>query len=221
MTQALEHKIYTAEPVITDQGIFEALVSTPAEDRERDMVETGAFKTTIAAWQASGKMIPLAWDHGTDPESIVGSIDPDQMREEAGKGLIHGGQVDLETDRGRQVWRLLKSGSLGFSFAYLITDSVDRPGGGREIRSLDLFEVSATTAPMNSGTRVLSTKAVDERAEAIRQEAYEVTLKHLNAAAPPAKRLDEMSLAELKARGEELTKDIDLRPPPQIVSFEC
>jgi hypothetical protein len=52
-----------------------------------------------------------------------------------------------------------------------------------------------------------------------RRVEFAVDSHHHAAAAP--KRLDEMSLAELKARGEELTKDIDTRPPPKIVSFEC
>jgi hypothetical protein len=44
----------------------------------------------------------------------------------------------------------------------LVTDSVKRADGIREIRSLDVFEVSATPTPMNNATRVLSTKAIDE-----------------------------------------------------------
>jgi HK97 family phage prohead protease len=166
--QDMEHKTFTAEPVITDRGVFEALVSTPAEDREKDMVATGAFATTIAHWKSSGKVIPLAWNHGTAPEDLVGHVDPAQMHE-GPKGLTVGGKVDLDTERGQQVWRLLKSGSLGFSFGYLITDSVDRPGGGRRITGLDLFEISATSVPMNSGTRVISTKSVDDSAIAKRE----------------------------------------------------
>jgi phage head maturation protease len=138
------------------------------------------------------------------------------MREEAGKGLIVGGKVDLETDRGRQVWKLLKSGSLGFSFGYLITDSVDRPGGGREITGLDLFEISATSVPMNSGTRVISTKSVAER----EHEAIAKAFAQVFAAPSRHDHLADLSLAELKAYGDELTKDIDTRPI-RIVSFEC
>jgi hypothetical protein len=34
------------------------------------------------------------------------------------------GQIDLDTDRGQHVWRLMKGGSLGFSFGYITTGSI-------------------------------------------------------------------------------------------------
>jgi len=156
--EQLEHKTYAASTTSTDQGLFTALVSTPEVDREHDVVARGAFATTIANWRGSGKMLPLAWNHGADPEDLVGYIDPAQMHE--GKdGLTVGGKVDLDTDRGQQVWRLLKSGSLGFSFCFMATRERNRADGIREIAEVDVFEISATPTPMNAGTRVLSTKA--------------------------------------------------------------
>ena len=80
------------------------------------------------------------------------------------------GKVDLETERGRERWRLAKSGTLGFSFGYLTTDEYKRPDGTREIRGLDLFEISIVAAPANQDTRVLSTKALDEY-DHVREEA--------------------------------------------------
>jgi hypothetical protein len=80
-------------------------------------------------------------------------------------GEVHAtGWVDQATDRGAHIWRLAKSGTLGFSFGYLIPEggSVKRADGVREIHKLDVFEVSATPAPMNNDTRVLSTKAVED-----------------------------------------------------------
>jgi len=67
-------------------------------------------------------------------------------------------------------WRLAKSGTLGFSFGYLTTDEYKRPDGTREIRGLDLFEISIVAAPANQDTRVLSTKALDEY-DHVREEA--------------------------------------------------
>ena len=55
----------------------------------------------------------------------------------------------------------MKSNSLGFSFGYLITDSYERSDGIREIRGLDIFEISTAPTPMNSATRVVSTKSID------------------------------------------------------------
>ena len=81
-------------------------------------------------------------------------------------GEVHAtGWIDQSTDRGRHVWRLAKSGTLGFSFGYLIPEggAVKRADGVREIRKLDVFEVTATPAPMNNDTRVLSVKGLEDR----------------------------------------------------------
>ena len=68
---------------------------------------------------------------------------------------------------GAEAWRSFKNRSVGFSFGYLVPQggSAKRAGGGRSITSLDIFEVTATPAPMNNDTRVLSTKATTEPEE--------------------------------------------------------
>jgi phage head maturation protease len=93
------------------------------------------------------------------------------------------GKVDLDTDRGRQVWRLMKAGTVGFSFGYLIPEggARDRPGGGKRIVQLDVFEITVTPALMNADTRVLSTKALDDH-DAIRTKARDDMLALLAAA---------------------------------------
>ena len=75
-----------------------------------------------------------------------------------------------------------RSYTLGFSFGYLIPDggSVKRADGVREIHRLDVFEVSAAPAPMNNGTRVLSTKALDEH-DRIRDQWRDDMVRILNA----------------------------------------
>ena len=55
-----------------------------------------------------------------------------------------------------------KAGSAAFSFGYLTSDAVKRADGVREVRKLDVFEISVVMAPMNNGTRVLSTKATGD-----------------------------------------------------------
>jgi hypothetical protein len=49
-------------------------------------------------------------------------------------------------------------------WSYLIPKggAAKRADGVREIHRLDVFEVTATPTPMNNGTRVLSTKAVED-----------------------------------------------------------
>jgi phage head maturation protease len=144
----------------------------------------------------------LHWNHSSDPEDIVGNVDPITVREVDGE-VVPGGWVDRDTDRGREVWRLMKSGTLGFSFGYIVTAATGRPGGGREITQLDVFEITATTAPMNNGTRVLSTKALDE-------------LDHVRTKA----RDDMLQLLTAADKGE---KSVPRRGtgPVEIATFEC
>jgi hypothetical protein len=74
-------------------------------------------------------------------------------------------------------------------------------GGIREIRKLDVFEISAVPAPMNAETRVLATKAIDDH-HAIREKARAEMFELLTAEPEPV-----------------ATKA--LKPPIQIASFEC
>ena len=47
----------------------------------------------------------------------------------------------------------------------------DREGGGRDITELDVFEITASRAPMNNDTRVLATKGADAEAARRRRTA--------------------------------------------------
>jgi HK97 family phage prohead protease len=147
----------------TDQGVFEAVISTQSVDRENDVVVPEAMVEALKAWTFTGKMVPLHWNHSSDPEDIVGHVNPATVKA-AGGEVVASGWIDQDTERGRHVWRLAKSGTLGFSFGYLIPEggAVKRADGVREIRRLDVLEITATAAPMNNGTRVLNTKAATD-----------------------------------------------------------
>jgi hypothetical protein len=73
-------------------------------------------------------------------------------------GLVVEGEVDRETDQGRQVWRSIKSGVTGFSIGYM-SESRPRKGGGRTLTEIDLLEISATVRPMHPSARVLDWKS--------------------------------------------------------------
>jgi hypothetical protein len=107
-----------------------------------------------------GKQIPLHWSHSPNPEDVIGHVNPSSAKAVNGEVVVSG-WVDRSTERGREVWRLAKSGTLGFSFGFLVPKggATRRPGGGKRITALDVYEVSATAAPANPNTRVLSTKA--------------------------------------------------------------
>jgi len=118
------------------------------------------------------------------------------------------GKVDLDSERGRSVWGLIKANSVGFSFGYLATDS--RPGidGGRELLEIDVFENSVTPSPMNNRTRVLSAKSIDVIDDDV------VTDELVAAAADAMTKRDDDELVATKA------KRLDEQAPVRIARFE-
>jgi hypothetical protein len=71
----MQHVMLKAATTAVDQeqGQFEAIVSGWTEDREKDTILRTAFDRTIAAWRASGKNLPLLFQHSTE---AIGAIDP-------------------------------------------------------------------------------------------------------------------------------------------------
>jgi HK97 family phage prohead protease len=170
------HLLLKASIVLADKGSFEAVISSEAVDRERDVVLASAMVNALRAWIPLGKKIPLAWSHSSAPEDIIGHIDPASAK--AVNGEVHAtGWIDQSIDRGAQAWRLVKSGTLGFSFGYLIPDggATKRDDGIREIRELDVYEVSACSTPMNAATRVTGFKGADREPPSLDE------LRHLEA----------------------------------------
>ena len=161
-TKAIDHMEHiTLKTVIaqtTDQGLFEAVISTASADRENDTVEPKALVNALAKWP---RPIPLAWAHKTgESRDIFGSIDPASVRAVDGEVIVRG-QVDFDSERGRDAWRLFKSRVIGFSYGYLQLAPSPRTSGGNHITALDVFEITATPTPMNNDTRVLDTKEID------------------------------------------------------------
>lgn len=158
----MEHLTLKAVTTATDQGTFEAVISAESVDREKDIVDAPAMVEALRKWN---RPIPLSWDHSTDAKDIFGSIDPESVREVDGEVVVTG-QVDLESEVGKEAWRSFKSRTIGFSFGYLIPEGgASIKGDTRHITAIDVFEVTATPTPMNNDTRVLSTKAMEEAAE--------------------------------------------------------
>ncbi len=161
----LEHKsLKTTARTSTELGEFSAIAAAYSIDRDGDQIVRGAFRNTIERWQASGKRIPLHWNHSPVPKDIVGSIDPDSMRE-IDDGLYVRGKLDIaKSDNARDVWELVKNSVVSLSFGYLATDKATRNDGVQELRELDLFEISLVAAPANADTRILSYKSADTNA---------------------------------------------------------
>jgi uncharacterized protein len=186
------------------------VASTYDVDRQGDVVAPGAFAKTLADWRSAGRMVPLHWDHSSEPEDIVGYVDPSDM-EETQAGLTVKGKVDLETERGREAWRLLKANTVGFSFGYLATKTHDRDDGVRVLDEIDIFEVTVTAAPANNRTRVLDLKS----ASAFDADAY-----FRDVFGPPSRRASTNQDKDRELR--EIVEKAERRNRPiQVKRFEC
>lgn len=144
----------------TDQGVFSAVVSAESVDLEGDVVNPAAMVRAFQKWAGVERLIPLTWNHGGKPEDIIGHVDPATAK--AINGEVHiDGFIDQETPQGAEAWRLVKSGTLGFSFGAMVANAgwTKNEHGGMNIESLDVFEVTATPTPMNTDTRVVSWKS--------------------------------------------------------------
>ncbi|MFB7798941.1 HK97 family phage prohead protease [Isoptericola sp. NPDC056134] len=145
-----------------EEGQFSAYASVFGnEDSYGDVVVPGAFEKTLADWAAKDSEIPLLFGHRMDdPDFNIGHV---VSAVEDEKGLLVTAQLDLESPKAAQVYRLLKGRRIDqMSFAYDVID-----GGAvkhdeqsvYELRELKLYEVSVVPIGANQETEILAVKA--------------------------------------------------------------
>jgi uncharacterized protein len=207
----VEHLTVKAVATATELGEFTAIAATYDIDRAKDQIIPGAFEKTIARWRASGKYLPVHWNHSGAAADIIGAIDPAAMREIPDEGLYVEGKLDLQdSEVAREAWRSMKNDAVSLSFGYVALKTCDR-GGINDLLELDLFEVSIVPHPANPDTRVLSMKAavVERRVPSdadLRQQAKALRLE------PPLTR------RQLRRRSDEiaLQRALGWEPPPKV-----
>jgi HK97 family phage prohead protease len=147
-----------------ERGLIEAYGSVfGLADDGGDIVEQGAFKRTIQhqkARVAAGKgrfLAPILWQH--DPSQPIGGW---YDLQEDKHGLLCKGQLVLTTQRGREVYELIKAGVINeFSIGY------DIPRGGcyydekgyRHLTEIRLWEISPVTFAMNTEALLVRVKS--------------------------------------------------------------
>jgi HK97 family phage prohead protease len=118
-------------------------------DRGGDVVRPGAFARSLKRGAGS---VPLLWQH--DAARPIGRIE--YLREDK-RGLrviarLSGGKA------GREAAALLKEGAVrGLSFGYRVREAAGE--APRELKDLDLVEVSLVTLPMQPKARVHAVEA--------------------------------------------------------------
>lgn len=142
-----------------EKGVFSGYGSIFGnKDLGNDIVVEGAFAKSIASKGA--KAVKMLYQHRPDePIGVFDEIIEDR------RGLKVKGRLAMGTQRGREVYELMKMGALdGLSIGYRVDPKgydYDEKGKRRYLKSVDLMEISAVTFPMNPRARVAAVKGAD------------------------------------------------------------
>lgn len=140
-------------------GTIRGLASTYSTiDSYGDQVLPGAFKKSIRSFKKNNRMIPMLSGHSMD--KVIGGFDPSQMKETE-DGLMVEGKIDLDTQRGREDFSLMKKGFMtGMSIGGMISpEDVEMTSKGvRQIKNFELMEISVTPMPANQDAQVTEVK---------------------------------------------------------------
>jgi len=113
-------------------------------DKGGDVIRKGAFAASLAR----GGAVPLLWQHR--PGAVIGRI---EHLSEDRRGLRVIAELGEDKDAACAA-KLVRSGQLdGLSFGYRVREA-GNSGGLRELRDLELVEISLVAEPMQPRARV-------------------------------------------------------------------
>lgn len=158
----METKSKTVE-LKADNGSISGYASTWTREPDSygDIVAKGAFAESIAAIEASGKKLPLLWNHDSgDLKAYIGTV-TDLAEDD--HGLLFTATFD-DTPEAQRARELASDGRLAkFSFAYEVLDQgtveLDDGREANELRKLNIHEVSLVMYPANPDTSVVDVKS--------------------------------------------------------------
>ena len=142
-------------------GVFEGYASTfgGPPDMQDDIIARGAFAKSLDEHKARGTRPAMLWMH--DPERPIGTW---LAITEDSRGLAVTGRLVLESEKGAEAYALMKAGALaGLSIGYRTRDAAYVRAGVRELRDIELLEVSIVSVAANPRARVTAVKAADIR----------------------------------------------------------
>ena len=141
-----------------EDGVFSGYGSIFGnKDSYGDIVVPGAFAKSLADHQRRGTRPKMFWQH--DPYQPIGSWT--DMAED-GKGLWVEGRLNMEVQRGREAYALLKAGDIdGLSIGYqTVADERDEKRGALLLKELKLVEVSIVSLGANDRALVNAVKTI-------------------------------------------------------------
>ncbi len=137
------------------RGVFEGYASLfGIADMARDVVMVGAFQKSLATQDVSS--IKLLWQH--DPAQPVGVW---SRVSEDKRGLYCQGQLNLDVQRGRELYALMRQGAVdGLSIGFKTLRARKDALGQRQLLAIDLWEISLVTFPLLPDARVSAVKTL-------------------------------------------------------------
>lgn len=135
-------------------------------DQGGDVVELGAYDSSLKKLAAKGNSVKMLWQH--DPNQPIGVWD--DVCEDS-NGLWVKGRILMDVEKGREAAALIEAGAIdGLSIGYRTVRATKNDTGGRLLSELELWEVSLVTFPMLPDARV-GAKGADPIETAMRELA--------------------------------------------------
>jgi HK97 family phage prohead protease len=141
----------------TEKGEFTGYASIFGNvDLGNDVVERGAFTKSLR--RKGYRKVKMLYQH--DTKQPIGVFD---MIKEDENGLFVKGRLAMQTQKGKEVFELMKMGAIdGLSVGYRVDQkgySCDDKKGKRRLKEVDLMEISAVTFPMNPKAMIQGVKS--------------------------------------------------------------
>lgn len=162
----MERKLATLESLefkFGDEGRFEGYASMfNGTDSYGDTIVPGAYKKTIKR-KAGDRPIRMRWNHFGP---VIGKWS--EMYEDE-KGLYVRGELTPGHSVAKDVYASMKHGAVsGMSIGYFPKASRELPEGGRELREIELVEISVVEDPADLGARITGMKSVINELETLK-----------------------------------------------------
>ncbi len=142
---------------IQNNGVFEGYASVFNDvDSVKDKVINGAFKNSLNKYRIKNQMPAMLWQHDAkEPIGVWREIFEDK------KGLYVKGELFInEIPRAKQAYKLMREGGLsGLSIGFKTVESdLNHQTGERNLREVDLVEISMVTFPALDSARIVGVK---------------------------------------------------------------
>lgn len=208
----MEHKGFAFEvKEVTDEGTIEGYAAVFGNvDKGGDKILPGAFVESLRKASLQGRTVKMLFNH--DPNQPIGVWN--DLAEDA-KGLWGKGRLVMDVPKAREVHALLKAKALGGLSIGYVTDESEWEGNVRLLKTVQLYEVSPVTFPMNERAKISSVKSEEGVSEIIDKLAaggrlsvreFEALAKGLGLSNSQAERAARLNL---KGQGEPAKAEVE------------